>query len=66
MNEPHPTDMPPASEPKIPGKPEPTDSTWQSEEDTPPLLEDDNQEDELEDLEPDEPVGAPGSNQQVP
>lgn len=66
MNEPYPTNMPPASEPKIPGKPEPTDSAWQSNEDKRPLLKDDDQGEELEDLEPAEPVGTPRSNQQVP
>ncbi|MNV84221.1 hypothetical protein D3C71_1780800 [compost metagenome] len=66
MNEPYPTNIPPASEPKIPGKPEPTGLPGQPADDSRPLLEGDDQGEELEDLEPEEPVGTPGSNQQVP
>lgn len=66
MNEPQPTNMPPASEPKVPGEPGPTDKPGQPNDDSRPLLEDEEEGEELDDLEPEEPVGTPGSNQPVP
>ncbi|HWK54915.1 MAG TPA: hypothetical protein VNR18_11130 [Hyphomicrobiales bacterium] len=66
MNEPQPTNMPPNSEPKAPGESNPTDLPGQSADDTRPLLEEEDQDEDLEDLEPEEPVGTPESNQQVP
>ncbi|MNK71799.1 hypothetical protein D3C87_912610 [compost metagenome] len=63
MNESHPNNIPPASEPKIPGEAEPTDSALQSHGETDPLLGHGHKAEELEGLEPEEPVGTPDSNQ---
>lgn len=66
MNEPQPTNVPPTPEPKIPGEPKPADLPGQPPDDTRPLLEKEDQTEDAEDLEPEEPVGTPESNQQVP
>lgn len=64
MNESNPNTSP-ATEPKIPGESEPTHAPGSLGDESRPLLDDDDQAEELEELEPEEPVGTPASNQQV-
>lgn len=62
MNEPYPTNVPPSPDPKEPGKPGHPDLPGQPDDDNRPLLEDEDKEGN-DDLEPEEPVGTPESNQ---
>lgn len=64
MNEPQPANIPP--DPKVPGEPGPTDLPGQTDDNTRPLLEEDDQAEDAEEVDPEEPVGTPETNQQVP